>query len=110
MCEETMMSRVIKARKAAGYKSQQAIADDMGITRDAYAWYETKRLMTTEHLPKFCQLTGVRMEWLLTGEGEMTETKNGFRDSANYFREKFKDDPFRIKMFENLIDDLKGKE
>lgn len=66
-----MVARTKKARIAAGYKNQAGIASDMGITRDAFAKYELRSCVTSENLPAFCQLTGVRMEWLLKGEMPM---------------------------------------
>lgn len=69
MNKETMAERVKIARTEAGYKTQEAIADAMGMTRDAYARYETGRPIPTERLPGFCDLTNISERWLLTGEG-----------------------------------------
>jgi len=65
-----MQERVTKARKDAGFKSQTAIADIMGVTRAAYSRYELDRKIPTENLPSFVKATGVNEKWLLTGEGE----------------------------------------
>lgn len=39
----------------------------LGVERDTYYRYE-KRLMLPHHLmPKFCEITGVTLEWLING-------------------------------------------
>lgn len=70
---KTIPERVKYARKEAGYTSQTKMAEAMGITREAYAWYETTRDITTEHLPKFCDLTGFSVKWIVTGEEDIDD-------------------------------------
>ncbi len=65
-----MQERVTKARKDAGFKSQTAIANAMGITRAAYSRYELDRKITVENIGAFVEATGVNEKWLLTGQGE----------------------------------------
>lgn len=67
----TAMGRTKFARRNAGIKSQSKIAEMMGMDRSAFARYETDRVITSENLPKFCEITKVSERWLLTGEGEM---------------------------------------
>lgn len=102
-----MAERVVLARKDAGFKSQKAIAEAMGMTRDAYAWYETTRPIPTERITEFCRLTGVSEGWLLTGRGPMKS--NSLYDLLDEAHRQFKErgNDLAAKMIETLKDEEK---
>lgn len=53
------------ARKKRRY-SQQAIADEMGVTRQAVSRWETGLALPNAHqITKFCDITGITADWLL---------------------------------------------
>jgi transcriptional regulator with XRE-family HTH domain len=66
--------RTKDAREAAGYVDRQAeFAVKLGIESGTYNKYETRSPIKQEFIAKFCDLTGVREKWLLTGELPMKE-------------------------------------
>lgn len=69
--EETLafVGRVRAAREAK-FSTQKPVYTALGIPQDQYKHYETKRPLPRKFIPKFCVLTEVTMEWLLTGEGK----------------------------------------
>lgn len=48
---------------------------DIEITSDAYYKYEKRSPLKQHLIAPFCQITGIRVEWLLTGEGEMLSNR-----------------------------------
>lgn len=71
-----------RLREARGPRSQQDMADLLGLTRDAYSKYEGSREtdFPTRLIPKFCKICGVKVEWLITGEPKTAEIKHSRRD------------------------------
>lgn len=57
-------------------RTQDDIADLLGITQTTYSKYEGTRgtVMPIRHLPRFCKICGVTMEWLI--EGDKKPVKN----------------------------------
>jgi len=66
-----VVGRTTKARNDSPYKTQEEMASALGIQRDRYATYETKRIIGKQFIARFCELTGISEAWLLTGEGPM---------------------------------------
>lgn len=64
--EKSIIQRTRQARGAIDL-NQNKIAEAMGIPRATYANYETDRLMDIELMPAFCKITGISIEFLLTG-------------------------------------------
>lgn len=64
------ISRTRQAREAAKKKHAETAAS-IGVDRPTYTNYESRRPMPQKYIAKFCQYTGVREKWLLTGEGPM---------------------------------------
>jgi hypothetical protein len=57
----------IRAARALYTDSPPEMAKALGVERDTYYRYE-KRLMMPHHLiPRFCEITGVTIQWLLEG-------------------------------------------
>lgn len=70
-----LASRLRAAREAAGL-TQPQVADAIGCSNGAYAAWEVGRNLTikSSYLHALVNILNVRMEWLLTGEGEMKPT------------------------------------
>lgn len=73
--EETLafIRRVREAREAK-FSTQKPVYSFLGIPQDQYKHYELTngkgRPLPRRYIPKFCIVTEVAMEWLLTGEGK----------------------------------------
>lgn len=66
---ETLGSRI---RTARGKLSQEAFANLIQVSKGSLGFYERdENLPNTDVVLKICSTTGVRIEWLLTGEGPM---------------------------------------
>lgn len=70
--QQLYIERTKKARKFAG-KSQEETADFINVARPTYTNYERVRPMPQKYIAKFCQFTGVREKWLLSGNGSISE-------------------------------------
>ena len=74
-----MGERTKKARKYLTDLDQEQMALALDVSRSAYAQYESGRTpMQSRHIPKFCEITGVTADWLLTGRGLM------YKESATW--------------------------
>ena len=63
--------RISLARKSRGL-SQERLAERMKISRGACGhWERGKALPSTEHLTELSSILNVRLEWLISGNGEM---------------------------------------
>jgi hypothetical protein len=59
----------VRAARALYTESPPEMAKALGVERDTYYRYE-KRLMMPHHLiPRFCEITGVTVQWLIEGPG-----------------------------------------
>lgn len=59
-----------RLKEVRGERTQDDMADLLGISRDAYSKYEGKRAsaVPTRLLPKIAKIGAVSLEWLITGE------------------------------------------
>lgn len=53
-----------------GERGRSKLCRELGITPSTYSLYEVSRVPPAELLVRVAQLTGVSMEWMLTGAGE----------------------------------------
>ena len=67
--KQAFIERVRAARNAAGMKQWQ-VADALGIPQDRYKQYETRSLLPHHLIGRFCIITRVDPEWLVTGRGQ----------------------------------------
>lgn len=101
---KAIAERTKYARKQLTNLNQDAMADALGISRSAYAQYETGRTpIQSRHLIIFCELTGVSASWLLSGKGEMILKDNPIIAALDDLDEKQMDE------LESYIDYLKSK-
>lgn len=63
------IGRTRQAREAK-FSTQKPVYQFLGVEQDQYKHWETKREMPRKYIPKFCTITEITMEWLLTGEGK----------------------------------------
>lgn len=75
--DSELCARVRYAREELTDLTQDQMADAIGCGRSAYRHYEGGRMSRMPHryMPKFCDVTGVREDWLITGEGEPQQDK-----------------------------------
>jgi transcriptional regulator with XRE-family HTH domain len=67
--KQAFIERVRAARIAANLKQWQ-IADALGMPQDKYKQYESRSLLPHYLIGRFCILTRVDPEWLITGRGQ----------------------------------------
>lgn len=61
--------RVAEARERIGWKQWQ-VAEALGMPQDRYKQYEKRTLLPHHLIGRFCLITRVDPEWLLTGRGK----------------------------------------
>jgi len=67
--KQRFMQRVKDARMALGWKQWQ-MADALGMPQDKYKTYEVRTYLPHHLIGRFCLITRVDPEWLVTGRGE----------------------------------------
>jgi len=67
--KQQFMARVAEARIARGLKQWQ-LAEALGMAQDKYKQYEGRSLLPHHLIGRFCIITRVEPEWLLTGRGQ----------------------------------------
>jgi len=67
--KQEFTKRVKEARIARGWKQWQA-GEALGIPQDQYKQYEGRSLMPHHMIGRFCLVTRVDYEWMLTGRGK----------------------------------------
>ncbi|HEX4854202.1 helix-turn-helix transcriptional regulator [Arenimonas sp.] len=83
--------RIRRARSLAGL-SQVALAEAVGVRRSAVAQWERRDgcLPSMQHLIAIAGTTGVRLEWLGTGEGDWRKETGDWTEAVR--REDFAQD------------------
>jgi transcriptional regulator with XRE-family HTH domain len=77
--------RLKKAREALG-KTQQNMADELGITKSAYSYFETNEAASfTNNLLTLLARLGININWIITDSGEMllTDTSEPTREEGD---------------------------
>lgn len=69
ICERLALIR----RQNYGPRGRSRFAEELGIGPSTYSHYESDRLPPADILLRAARLTGTRLEWLITGEGEPAE-------------------------------------
>lgn len=67
--KQRFTKRVKDARTALGWKQWQ-MADALDMPQDKYKQYEGRTLLPHHLIGRFCLITHVDPEWLLTGRGQ----------------------------------------
>jgi hypothetical protein len=66
--KQQFIGRVKAARAALGWKQWQ-MADALGMPQDKYKQYEGRSLLPHHLIGRFCLITHIEPEWLITGRG-----------------------------------------
>lgn len=67
--KQDFTQRVAQARIARGWKQWQA-AEALGMSQDKYKQYEGRSLLPHYLIGRFCLVTRIDPNWLVTGRGE----------------------------------------
>ena len=67
--KQAFIQRVKAARIAVNMKQWQ-VAEALGMPQDRYKQYETRSLLPHHLIGRFCIVTHVDPEWLVTGRGQ----------------------------------------
>lgn len=67
--KQEFIGRVRAARAALGWKQWQ-MAEALGMAQDKYKQYEVRSYLPHHLIGRFCLVTRVDPEWLMTGRGE----------------------------------------
>lgn len=78
--EKAIIQRIRELRQQyAGGRGKSKFARELGLSVSTYAYYEENRLPSVDILVKICELTGVELGWLLTGENPDAGDGSGSR-------------------------------
>ncbi|MBS5375504.1 helix-turn-helix domain-containing protein [Bilophila wadsworthia] len=79
---DTLGKRIKLAR---GKVSQDAFSRSIQVSKGSLGFYERdENLPNSDTILKICSLTGVRIEWLLTGKGPMRDGENNIEGTATH--------------------------
>lgn len=67
--KQSFIKRVKQARASLGWKQWQ-MAEALDMPQDRYKQYESRSLLPHHLIGRFCLVTRVAPDWLLTGHGE----------------------------------------
>lgn len=104
--KQAVLNRVKEMRIESGYGErggQTRFAKALGFEQDHYVKYETRSIMPPDVLKKFCDLTGSRAEYILTGQ-EPKYKKDDLNIRYNMIADEQKE------IFLKMIDALATKE
>ena len=62
---------VERAKKALGVKTDSALATELGVAQSAIGGYNRRNTVPLEQCIKIAERTGVSLDWLILGKGEM---------------------------------------
>jgi transcriptional regulator with XRE-family HTH domain len=83
----TMNNRILEVREALGYGSDQdGFARLIGVSQATVSLWEAGKTMPTRTRLKAFERSGVNIDWLLTGDGEMFNEKAPSHDVAEIVR------------------------
>jgi DNA-binding XRE family transcriptional regulator len=57
----------VRAARALYTENPPEMAKALGVPRDTYYRYEERTMLPHHLIPKFCEITGVTVEWLMRG-------------------------------------------
>ena len=91
--------RIRLARRAAGM-SQKQLAEAVGVQRSAVSHWEAPlgKNPSVSHLRKLAEVTQVQFEWLVTGRGEMSLSREVQLDSIATAEALLIEDPLEFRL------------
>lgn len=88
----SIAERIVQARKSNGL-SQELLAERMHISRGACGhWERGKALPSTDHLTKLAKILNVRVDWLISGQGDMNPSIQVEESSTTYYSSNIGDE------------------
>lgn len=95
----TSQHRIRLARRHASM-SQTQLAQAVGVQRSAVSHWEAPqgKNPSVKHLREVALVTGVQFEWLVTGRGEMTPSRDAVLDSVAAVDALLIDDPLEQRL------------
>ncbi len=64
---EDSFRRRVRSARALYTEEPKEMARALGVREDTYYRYETRTMLPHHLIPRFCELTGVTVEWLMNG-------------------------------------------
>ena len=95
----TQQERIRLARRTAGM-SQQQLAQAVGVQRSAVSHWEAPqgKNPSVSHLREVALVSGIQFEWLVTGRGSMTLSKDAQLDSIATAEALLIEDPLEFRL------------
>lgn len=95
----TQQERIRLARRTAGL-SQQQLAQAVGVQRSAVSHWEAPqgKNPSVSHLREVALVSGIQFEWLVTGRGSMTLSKDAQLDSIATAEALLIEDPLEFRL------------
>jgi transcriptional regulator with XRE-family HTH domain len=93
----TSQQRIRLARRHAGL-SQTQLAQAVGVQRSAVSHWEQGKNPSVNHMREIAVAAGVQFEWLATGRGEMTPSRDTMLDSVSAVDALLVDDPLEHRL------------
>jgi transcriptional regulator with XRE-family HTH domain len=95
----TQQERIRLARRTAGM-SQQQLAQAVGVQRSAVSHWEAPqgKNPSVSHLREVALVSGIQFEWLVTGRGSMTLSKDTQLDSIATAEALLIEDPLEFRL------------
>ena len=72
-----MSSPVIRAKEALGVETDTALAKALGVAQSVIGGYNRRNTVPLEQCVKIAERTGVSLDWLILGKGEMKGGSGG---------------------------------
>lgn len=70
-------SPVLRAKKALGVETDTALAKSLGVAQSVIGGYNRRNTVPLEQCVKIAERTGVSLDWLILGKGEMKGGSGG---------------------------------
>lgn len=86
MVDQKMADRLARARKAAGYETQRDAAEALGVREPTYRSHENGGRGFARSVEKYARKFKVRVEWLLSGTGDMKPGGDTYRESLQDYQ------------------------
>ena len=83
MVDHDFAGRIREAIEQSGLK-QRGLAEKMRVSPQTITKWRTRGYIHRSRIPMFCDICGVRIHWLLTGEGTMRDEPTSAEDLANW--------------------------
>lgn len=101
----SLQARIRMARRHAGY-SQTGLAQAVGVQRSAVSHWEAPngKNPSVAHLRDVATLTGIQFEWLATGRGPMSLSREQALDSVAVAEALLVDDALEMRLLRAFRD------